>query len=713
MSIWFWRQKKMMKNRLVIVLICIGLLVLGNSIQVLASTTPGTIETGTVDISYRNVTVYAPAVAQTNSGYIGVISTITITIQNGGSGRVFVDTVPLAQLDMQGSARLAVDVASALVRQNQSCNINPEEYDYFFVIRTEAPVIGGPSAGAIMTTGLVSLLMNWTMAEDTVMTGMINPDGSIGPIGGIPYKVDAAASVGANRVLIPDGQMLYTEVITETTGEGWWSEIITKTVTRNVSEYAWDNYQIDVVEVSDVNDALEYYTGNRFNSGEINGSVFSEQYNEVMLPLAEGLLENASSAVENATLAYENTDIPNVFPNYYENQVGDLLQGAEESLIESETWFEEGFFYSSTSKSFQCLINANFVSYACEFFENDQDSSYVEELIDSATTYYEKQDETAKNAEILGMVSLQCVGAAQKRASEVKVYLTDAISYTNQGEWLSALYNVAYANQRAQSVGWWLNISSGFNDTGDIDDEDIEDLATRYVEESQQAVIYAQLILDELGESSSYLTEASALLSAAQNDLDSGYYAASLFEALEALARGNLALELVSGSTTERLERYEEAAALGIIESRSLGIEPVLAMSYYEYGMGLKNASEFESAMVYFRYSDMITGVLSLSNVCSTSGSSRYVGIPELPVGTSGAFFEIVEMISYVIVFGVFTGLVGLALGFVIGSLMKDTKKPTQKQTPLRPSQVIPPQQSTNQYQKDESAPKSLDDYFK
>ena len=135
-------------------------------------------------------------------------------------------------------------------------------------------------------------------------------------------------------------------------------------------------------------------------------------------------------------------------------------------------------------------------------------------------------------------------------------------------------------------------------------------------------------------------------------------------------------------------------------------------MSYYEYGISLKNASEFESAMVYFRYSDMITGVLSLSNVCSTSGSSRYVGIPDLPVGAGGAFLELVEMISYVLVFGIFTGLVGLALGFVIGSLMKNPKKtPTQPPTP--PTQISPQNQSINQHQQNQSTPKSLDDYFK
>ena len=70
----------------------------------------GVIQNGQVSLGYRNVTVYAPAVSQTDTGYVGVISTITLTIQENGSGRVFVDTLPLTEVDMQGSARLAVKV---------------------------------------------------------------------------------------------------------------------------------------------------------------------------------------------------------------------------------------------------------------------------------------------------------------------------------------------------------------------------------------------------------------------------------------------------------------------------------------------------------------------------------------------------------------------------------------------------------------------------
>ncbi len=146
------------------------LVILSSFFQYSNATSTGQIYEGEISLSYRNVTVYAPAVASTDEGYVGVISTITVTIQNIGSGRVFVDTLPLTQIDMQGSARLAVKVASALVKNDDKCEINPSEYDFFFVVRTSAPIIGGPSAGAIMTVAVTSLLQNWTIDDKTVMT---------------------------------------------------------------------------------------------------------------------------------------------------------------------------------------------------------------------------------------------------------------------------------------------------------------------------------------------------------------------------------------------------------------------------------------------------------------------------------------------------------------------------------------------------------------
>ena len=149
-----------MSKKLLILVLSL-LIIYSSFFQFSLATSPGVINEAAVSIKYRNVTVYAPAVAHTNNGYVGVTSTITVTIQNNGSSRVFVDTLPLTQIDMQGSARLAVKVASALVKNDDRCEINPSEYDFFFVIRTSSPIIGGPSAGAIMTTAVISLLQNW------------------------------------------------------------------------------------------------------------------------------------------------------------------------------------------------------------------------------------------------------------------------------------------------------------------------------------------------------------------------------------------------------------------------------------------------------------------------------------------------------------------------------------------------------------------------
>ena len=93
-----------------LIIIFVYLIVCSSYAQFSYAKIPGEINEGEISLEYRNITVYAPAVAQTTSGYVGVISTITFTIQNNGSGRVFVDTSPLTQIDMQGSARLAVPV---------------------------------------------------------------------------------------------------------------------------------------------------------------------------------------------------------------------------------------------------------------------------------------------------------------------------------------------------------------------------------------------------------------------------------------------------------------------------------------------------------------------------------------------------------------------------------------------------------------------------
>jgi hypothetical protein len=79
----------------------------------------------------------------------------------------------------------------------------PLEGQYRFEI---SGAIDGPSAGALKTVAVLSLMKGDTIKPDITMTGTINPDGTVGPVGGIPQKIEGAAKDGYKTVLIPAGQ---------------------------------------------------------------------------------------------------------------------------------------------------------------------------------------------------------------------------------------------------------------------------------------------------------------------------------------------------------------------------------------------------------------------------------------------------------------------------------------------------------------------------
>ncbi len=91
----------------------------------------------------------------------------------------------------------------AVVVASQLLGIDPRDYEFSFSVGGR---IDGPSAGAYMTAGVLAALRGDTMRKDVAMTGTINPDGTIGPVGGIPHKIEGAAKQGAKLILVPAGQ---------------------------------------------------------------------------------------------------------------------------------------------------------------------------------------------------------------------------------------------------------------------------------------------------------------------------------------------------------------------------------------------------------------------------------------------------------------------------------------------------------------------------
>ncbi len=704
-----------------------ALLVLSFTNISISAPTPGEIYEGNSSIIYRNVTVYAPAVASTDQGYIGVMSTITVTIQSNGSGKVFVDTLPLTQVDMQGSARLAVKVASALVKNDANCSIDPGFFDYFFVVRTDAPVIGGPSAGGIMTVATIALLENWHLDEHTVMTGMINPDGSIGPIGGIPYKVDAAYDVGAKRFLIPKGQGTYLETIQETTKNSGWTQTQIKTVTRNITDYvASKGYDIEIVEVEDINQAVNNFTGYDFQHVVSDGEMKTDEYTTAFFTLSSSLLEE-SQELYVATLDLFNDSRSNIPPKildrdrytwlYHLSEIEYEIDGAKLLLDESKTWFDREMYYTSTTKSFLSLISSRYVQYACNYFNTAEEDrpDYVKNLIDEINLFCEEKNNEARNSKITDFVSLQCVGGAQKRASEANDYLKNADSSYKAENYLSSLSYLAKAKERSESVGWWLNIISFFNESGNINTSDIDSLALEYIEEAQQAITYSSVLLDEMNSGSNYLSDAQNMLDTARTERENGYPAAALFEALDAITKANLEIETIGVSDEddykEKITRINTSASSNILKSVGYGVKPVLPVCYYEYAQSLLDEDDLTTALFYYRFSGMIAGVLSFTNVSKGTTSSRYEGIPEInpPKHTINIFSQF-EIIVIIFILG---GIGGLGLGLIIASLLHDTPKNDVKSKKEKNILETSNYRSYKGYSyPDNEVPRSIKDYY-
>ncbi len=174
-----------------------------------------------------------------------------------GEGRVFVATTPKIGIELQESAETAFHVACNLL------GVNASQYDFHLVV--EAPmsvnVVDGPSAGAAITVLAVATLLDVEINHTVISTGTINPDGTIGKVGGVYYKALASAEAGAKTFTVPSGQSIVVVAIPKTYHPAPWVTITTYTFKEvNLQEYLQEKgYTLKVVEVYNIQDLLPIY----------------------------------------------------------------------------------------------------------------------------------------------------------------------------------------------------------------------------------------------------------------------------------------------------------------------------------------------------------------------------------------------------------------------------------------------------------------------
>lgn len=196
------------------------------------------------------VSVDALWFAQDASGPFGGTSRVVVEVEPAaepGDLRVgFFEEEVMGTGDMWHAAGwTAVTLASMLL------GIDPAQYEFSFSVGGR---IDGPSAGGLMTVGVLAALLGDTVDEEAAMTGTINPDGTIGPVGGIPHKIAGAAEAGKTLVLVPAGQRHSMDY-----GSGEYVDVV------EVGE----RLGVEVREVSTIYEAYHILTGSELPRPEV------------------------------------------------------------------------------------------------------------------------------------------------------------------------------------------------------------------------------------------------------------------------------------------------------------------------------------------------------------------------------------------------------------------------------------------------------------
>lgn len=455
-----------------------------------------------------------------------------------GSGRVFIETFPITKMDTQISTRYAKDIACDFIDEN--C----DNYDFFYTIKANSPIIGGPSAGAAISILTAAMLSDIEIDEKIAMTGTINSGGTIGPVGGLVEKIDAAGENGIKTVLIPDGTRFVKKF----------------NLTLDLEEYS-DKYSIEVIEVSDLNEALYEFSGKLLKEKDKELNI-DDTYNKIMKNIAENLCERSYLLEEGLDKEMFN-----------ESELKDIENLTEKGKNE----FEKGYFYSSASYCY----GANVRSRAMLFEQEDKkDFKHLSQEIDSFETVLE-------NKKIATITDLQTYMIAKERIEEAKNILD--MNETDN-------YNMAYAKERIYSAESWSSFFGKGSNEFFLEEGVLKESCMKKLSEAEERYDYVRLYLK-----GDYAKE--DLVSAREN-YQNEKYEMCLFYASKAKAQSDIILGLI-GVREEDLEKLVDnklrVLKRNIIEDQEKGVFPILAYSYYEYSNSLK-AHDLSSALLYAEY---------------------------------------------------------------------------------------------------------------
>ena len=203
-----------------------------------------------------------------------------------------------------------------------------QSYKIYLSVDSDTP-IDGPSAGGMITTAILSLLRGDSIQSNVAMTGTINPDGTIGPVGGIPNKLEGAKEKNKSLVLIPYGQK---------------SEEVIKQSRK---------LDITVEEVADIYEAYEKITGKTLPKAEpsTKGRIeLSDAADQQILQKAKNWKSQYQSG-QSRIASIRRSSIDEI-----SEAIGALLNEAEASFSKAQSYEDNGDFIGAYNKYIEAVV---------------------------------------------------------------------------------------------------------------------------------------------------------------------------------------------------------------------------------------------------------------------------------------------------------------------------------------------------------------------
>lgn len=518
-------------------------------------------------------------VGRTDNGTaIGGTADLFLEIKEG-TGRVFIDSFPLTEMDTQISTRYAQQVACDFLEKDCS------NKDFFYTIRAKSNIVGGPSASGAMTVLTIALLEGLNMDEQTVMTGTINSGGIIGPVAGIEEKTKAARQKGFKKILIPKWSIIDVQEPDENLTINKTSNNNTNGTNKNITidivspwndsnntlniTYA-DTYELEdvqIIPITTIEEALKEFTGKEYKTYDYELQI-PPQYQDIMGKVAKKLCDRYESI--KSEIPQEKLDNETIF--------NDTIEYINQSKIAEENQD----YYSMASYCFSANTRIRTTQY--EDYTNETLLRIADDIDEKSKEMLDKLDAT----KLRTISDLETYIIVKERLTETRDLLD-----VNDTELIASL---GYITERFYSAIAWSTFFEYTGEGVELDETHMEQACISKISETEERLEYLELIFGEIGP---YREEFEKL-----NDIyKKEEYEFCLFRASKLKADLNAILSTTAITEEKMPELIADKLKISKQQINKQGNKfPILGYSYYNYANSLEKTDP-HLALLFTEYS--------------------------------------------------------------------------------------------------------------